>query len=60
MLEINTGIITEIFDAKRLSNEMYGYLCSVISEELGKRNDSVNDMLIHNCVEEILSINQKN
>ncbi|MBR6392504.1 MAG: hypothetical protein IKS12_04385 [Eubacterium sp.] len=59
MLKINTGIITEIFDAKRLSNEMYSYLCCVINEELGKRNDSVNDKLISSCVDEMLKLKQK-
>ncbi len=56
-ININADIVSEIYDSKRLSNEIYKYLCSVIENELKKScYENINDKLISNCVDELVKL----
>ncbi len=58
MITINKGILCEIYDSKKFEAEIYNYLCSVIKYEIAKKDD-MNDSLVSDCVDEIISICNK-
>ena len=53
MLDINTDIISDIYNSQKLAKEIYFYLCSVIEHEINKQ-ENADDKLISDCVEELM------